>query len=84
MGGLLKMPKPPKPAAPPETPAAPEADDEMIQRARRRSLAAMRNRSGVLSTTRPGAGGTLGQSPGADTVLGGRFDTFSNQTLGGR
>lgn len=84
MGGLLKTPTPPKPAPPPETPTAPDADDAAVRRAERRSRAATRARSGVLSTVRPSAGGSLGATPGGDTVLGGSFDRFSNQTLGGR
>lgn len=84
MGGLLNPPKPPKVDPPPESPTAPDADDEVLRRAERRSRAQTRARSGVLSTVRPGAGGSLGAAPGRDTVLGGSYDRFSNQTLGGR
>ena len=72
MGGLFKTPKAPSP--PPTTPI-PDVDDEAVRRARRRSLAASRGRSGVTSTIRAEAGGTLGASDlGAGTVLGGAFD----------
>ncbi len=64
MGGLFKTPKPP---ALPPTPVIPDEDDEAVRRAKRRSLAASRQRSGVASTIRPAAGGTLG----ARTILGG-------------
>jgi len=81
MGGLFKTPKPP---AAPEPAPIPDVDDEAVARARRRSLAASRNRSGVASTVRPAVGGALGQSPaGADTVLGGAFRNFTDKTLGG-
>lgn len=79
MGGLFKPPKVPAPPPPVEAPTAPDQDDEAIRRARRRSLAASQARSGVLSTIRPSAGGSLG----ARTVLGGRFDHYGNKTLGG-
>lgn len=81
MGGLLKPPKPPAP--PPPTPI-PDVDDEAVKRARKRSLAASRLRSGVASTIRPEAGGSLGRSAaGPRRVLGGAFDSFENDTLGG-
>lgn len=77
MGGLFSMPKPPAPPPPPEIPES--TDDDAVRRAARRRRAASRTRSGVLSTIRPGAGGSLGQG----TILGGAFDRFSNRTLGG-
>lgn len=57
--GLLNKPKAPR-AAP--TPVAPTADDEEIQRARRRRAALARQESGVRSSvlTRPGGRETLG------------------------
>ena len=78
MGGLLKTPKPPVPAAPP---VIPDRDGEAERRARRRSLAASRGRSGVMSTIRQKAGGTLG----ASTLLGsfGSLGGGSNDRLGG-
>lgn len=81
MGGLFSPPKAPVPAPPP---VIPDIDDEAVKRARRRSLAASRARSGVVSTVRRQAGGTLGSgNVGAGTVLGGAFDSFENKTLGG-
>lgn len=73
MGSLFKPPKPP---APPEPAVMPEPDSTAVDQAKRRSLAAARNRSGVASTIRPGAGGTLG----ASTVL---ADSYGGKTLGG-
>ena len=64
MSGLFSVPKPPAPVAPPPMP---EPDDEAARLAKRRSLADSRRRSGVLSTIRPSAGGTLG----ARNLLGG-------------
>jgi|GEM_PF-3339606 len=81
MGGLFATPK--APAVPEPTPI-PDQDDEAIRRARRRSLSAARNRSGVLSTIRPSAGGALGAAaPGGATVLGGA-QNYSGKTMGGR
>lgn len=76
MGGLLKTPKPP---APVEPPVIPDRDGEAERRARRRSLAASRSRSGVLSTIRQKAGGTLG----ASTILGSFGAGGSNDRLRG-
>ena len=76
MGGLFSTPKPP---AVPEPAPIPDIDDVAVRRARRRSLAASRGRSGVRSTIRSSAGGTLG----AGTVLGGAFQNFTSKTMGG-
>ena len=81
MGGLFKTPEPP---APPPTPVIPDVDDAAVKRAKRRSLAASRLRSGVASTVRAEAGGGLGGvGLGAKTILGGAFGSYDGKTLGG-
>ena len=73
MGGLFSVPKPPPV---PEPAVMPDMDDEAIRASKRKAAAATRARSGVLSTTRSSAGGTLG----AQTALGG---DYSKTALGG-
>lgn len=59
MGGLFSSPKPsaPPPPPPPEPVAMPEADDEAVQKAKRRKLAEIQARSGRASTILTDNGG---------------------------
>ena len=59
MGGLFSSPKPsaPSPPPPPEPVTMPEADDEAVQKAKRRKLAEIQARSGRASTILTDNGG---------------------------
>lgn len=59
MGGLFSSPKPsaPPPPPPPEPVTMPEADDEAVQKAKRRKLAEIQARSGRASTILTDNGG---------------------------
>jgi len=64
MGGLFNTPKPPAPPPPVESP---DPEDPSRRANQRRAAAMERRQSGVASTVRPEAGGSLGKSTVAST-----------------
>lgn len=81
MGGLktlIKGPKTPKAPPIPEPVEIPDPDDDSIRRASRRRAAMLSSASGVASTIRQSAGGSLGQT----ALSAAASRDYSGQTLG--